>query len=94
VLTVDMSHEARRPSLSLPLEATGRFKELADRLRKNPHRLPPWCDGKSLGREGAKEVFRARVGEGRPTYVFGGHVFRFTRFRLRRNLGYSVLPKF
>ena len=88
-----MSHEARRQFLSLPPEIADRFSELADRLRENPHRLPPWYDVKSIGREGAREVFRARVGDYRATYVFDGEVIRFTRFRLRKDIGYSALPK-
>jgi mRNA-degrading endonuclease RelE of RelBE toxin-antitoxin system len=90
---VDMSHEAKRQFLSLTPEIADRFKELADQLGANPHRLPPWCEVKSIGREGAKEVFRARVGEYRATYVFDGHVVRFTRFHLRKDIGYSALPK-
>ncbi len=90
---VEMSHEARRQFLLLPPEIADQFKELADHLKENPHRLPPWCEVKAIGREGAKEVFRARVGEYRATYVFDGHTVRFTRFRLRRDIGYSVLPK-
>ena len=88
-----MSHEARRQFLLLPPEIADQFKELADHLEKNPHRLPPWCEVKAIGREGAKEVFRARVGEYRATYVFDGHTIRFIRFRLRRDIGYSDSPK-
>ena len=90
---VDMSHEARRQFLELPPEIADRFKELADFLRSNPHRLPPWCEVKALGRHGGKEVFRARVADYRATYVFDGEVIRFTRFRLRKDVGYSSLPK-
>ena len=90
---VEMSHEARRQFLLLPPEIADQFKELADHLKENPHRLPPWCEVKSIGRESAKEVFRARVGEYRATYVFDGDNIRFTRFRLRRDIGYSALPK-
>lgn len=88
-----MSHEARRQFLLLPPEIADQFKELADHLKENPHRLPPWCEVKAISREGAKAVFRARVGEYRATYVFDGHSVRFTRFRLRRDIGYSTLPK-
>jgi mRNA-degrading endonuclease RelE of RelBE toxin-antitoxin system len=90
---VDMSHEARRQFLSLPPEIADQFKELADYLKLNPHRLPPWCQVKSIGRERGNEVFRARVGEYRATYVFDGEVIRFTRFRLRRHVEYGALPK-
>ncbi len=88
-----MSHEARRQFLLLPAEVADQFKVLADHLKENPHRLPPWCEVKAIGRLGAKEVFRARVGEYRATYVFDGEVIRFTRFRLRRDIGYAALPK-
>ena len=90
---VDMSHEARRQFLGLPSDIADQFKELVDYLRVNPHRLPPWCEVRSIGREGGKEVFRARVGEYRATYVFDGHVLRFTQFRLRKDIDYSSLPK-
>ena len=90
---VEMSHEARRQFLELPPEIADRFKELADRLKENAHRVPPWCEVKSIGREGAKEVFRARAGEYRATYVFDGDVLRFTRFRLRKDIGYGSLAK-
>jgi mRNA-degrading endonuclease RelE of RelBE toxin-antitoxin system len=90
---VDMSHEARRQFLSLPPAIADRFKELADLLRTNPHSLPPWSEVKSIGREGAKEVFRARVGKYRATYVFDGPVVRFTRFRRRKDIGYGSPPK-
>ena len=90
---VDMRHEARLQFLLLPPEIADQFKELADHLRENPHRLPPWCEVKSIGREGGKAVFRARVGEYRASYVFDGEVLRFTRFRLRKHMGYSSLPK-
>jgi mRNA-degrading endonuclease RelE of RelBE toxin-antitoxin system len=88
-----MSPEARRQFLLLPPDVADRFKELADRLKENPHRLPPWCEVKSIGRVGGKEVFRARMGEYRATHVFDGHLVRFTRFRLRKDIGYSALPK-
>lgn len=88
-----MTHEARREFLLLPPEMADAFKELAELLRKNPHRLPPWCEVKSIGRDGGKEVFRARVADYRATYVFDGQLVRFTRFRLRRAIGYSALPK-
>lgn len=90
---VDLSHEAKRQFLLLSPEVADRFKELADYRKENPHRLPPWSEGKAIGREGAKEVFRARVGEYRATYVFDGHTVRFIRFRLRRDIGYSDSPK-
>lgn len=90
---VDMSHEARRQFLELPPEIADRFKELADRLKENPHRLPPWCEVKLIGRNGAKEVDRARVGEYRATCVFDGQLIRFTRFRLRKDIEYGALPK-
>ena len=90
---VEMSHEARRQFLELSAEIADRFKELADRLKENAHRVPPWCEVKSIGREGAKEVFRARVGEYRSTYVFDGDVLRFSGFRLRKDIGYGSLPK-
>jgi mRNA-degrading endonuclease RelE of RelBE toxin-antitoxin system len=90
---VDMSHEARGQFLLLPPEIADQFKELADLLRANPDRLPPWCEVKSIGREGGKEVFRARVGEYRATYVFDGRVLRFIRFRLRKDIGYTAPPK-
>jgi hypothetical protein len=38
-------------------------------------------------------MFRARVGEHRATHVFDGDGIRFTRFRLRKEVGYSSLPK-
>ena len=88
-----MSHEARRQFLMWPPEIADQFQELAHRRKENPHRLPPWCEVKALGREGAKEVYRARVGEYRATYVFDGRTVRFTRFRLRRDIGYSAVPK-
>ena len=88
-----MSHEARRQFLLLPPDIADQFKELADHLTENPHRLPPWCEVKSIGRVGEKEVFRARVGNYRATYVFDGEVIRFTRFRLRKDIGYTALPK-
>ena len=90
---VDMTPEARIQYLGLPTDIANRFDELMAFLEINPHRLPPWCEVKSIGRKGAKEVFRARVGEYRATYVFDGHTIRFTRFRLRRDIGYSALPK-
>lgn len=88
-----MSHEAKRQFLLLPPEVADRFKELADYRKENPHRLSPWCEGKAIGREGAKEVFRARVGGYRATYVFDGHTVLFIRFRLWRDIGYSDSPK-
>lgn len=90
---VDMSHAARREFLSLPPEVADAFKELADLLQKNPHRLPPWCEVKSIGRVGGKKVFRARVADYRATYVFDRQLIRFTRFRLRKSIGYTALPK-
>ena len=90
---VDMTPEARIQYLDLPTDIANQFDELMAFLEINPHRLPPWCEVKSIGRKGAKEVFRARVGEYRATYVFDGHTIRFTRFRLRRDIGYSALPK-
>ncbi len=88
-----MSHEARRQFLLLSPDIADRFRELVDRLKEHPHRLPSWCEVKSIGREGAKEAFRARVGEYRATYMFDGQNIHFTRFRLRRDIGYSALPK-
>jgi mRNA-degrading endonuclease RelE of RelBE toxin-antitoxin system len=88
-----MSHEARRQYLVLPPEIADRFKELSDCLKENPHRLPPWCEVKLLGISRGKEVFRARVGDYRATYVFDGEAVRFTRFRLRKDIEYSALPK-
>ncbi len=88
-----MSHEARRQFLMLPPEIADQFKEFADRLKEHPHRLPPWCEVKAIGREGAKEVYRARVREYHATHVLDGQTIRFTRFRLRRDIGYPALPK-
>ena len=90
---VDMTPEARTQYLGLPTDIANRFDELMVFLETNPHRLPPWCDVKSIGRKGGKEVFRARVGAFRATYVFDGHLVRFTRFRLRKNIDYGTLPK-
>ena len=91
--SVDMSHEARRQFLTLPPEVADRFKELADFLRENPHRLPHWCQVKPIGRSKGKEVYRARAADFRATYVFDGHLVRFTRFRLRKDIAYSATPK-
>ncbi len=91
--TAEMTHEARRQFLSLPAEVADRFKELADHLKTSPLRLAPWFDVKATGRERGSEVFRARVGEYRATYVFDGEIVRFTRFRLRKDIGYAALPK-
>ena len=91
--TVELSHEARREYLGLPEEIASRFDEFMALLERNPHRLPPWCEVKSLGRSGGKEVFRARVAKYRATYVFDGEIIRFTRYRLRKDIGYSALPK-
>lgn len=93
MLPVEMTTEARIQYLSLPNEIANRFDEPIAFLEINPHRLPPWCEVKSIGRRGGKEVFRARAGAYRATYVFDGQVIRFTRFRLRKNIGYSTLPK-
>ena len=90
---VEMTPEARLQYLDLPTEVADRFDEVMARLERNPHRLPPWCDVKSIGRRGGREAFRARVGEYRATYVFDGEVIRFTRFRLRKDIGYGSLPK-
>jgi mRNA-degrading endonuclease RelE of RelBE toxin-antitoxin system len=89
---VDMSREARRQFLSLPPDTADQFKELSDYLKLNPHRLPPWRQVKSIGRERGEEAFSARVGEFRATYVSDGEVIRFTRFRLRRHVEYGALP--
>lgn len=88
-----MTLEARKQYLALPDEIAERFDEIMGRLEANPHRLPPWCEVKLIGRHRGKEVFRARVGEYRATYVYDGELLRFTRFRLRRDIGYSALPK-
>lgn len=90
---VDMTPEARIQYLDLPTEVANRFDELMAFLEINPHRLPPWCEVKSIGRKGGKEVFRARIGAYRATYVFDGSTLRFTRIRLRQDIGYSALPK-
>lgn len=90
---VEMTPEARSRCLGLPADIAGRFDELMAFLEISPHRLPPWCEVKSIGRRRGKEVFRARAGAYRATYVFGGNVVRFTRFRLRKHLDYSALPK-
>jgi mRNA-degrading endonuclease RelE of RelBE toxin-antitoxin system len=90
---VDMTPEARSQYLEPPSDIANRFDELLAFLEINPHRLPPWCEVKSIGRKGGREVFRARVGAYRATYVFDGSVLRFTRFRLRKDIGYSALPK-
>ncbi len=91
--TVEMTHEARRQFLALPAEIADRFKELADQLKTSPLRLPPWFEVKTIGRDRGREVYRARVGEYRATYVFDGEIICFTRFRLRKDIGYSTLPK-
>lgn len=88
-----MTPEARIQYLGLPTEIADQFDELMAFLEINPHRLPPWCEVKSIGRKGGKEVFRARVGAYRATYVFDGDLVRFTRFRSRQEIGYSALPK-
>jgi mRNA-degrading endonuclease RelE of RelBE toxin-antitoxin system len=90
---VEMTSEARIQYLTLPTEIANRFDELMAYLETNPHRLPPWCEVKSIGRRGGQEVFRARVGMYRATYVYDGGIVRFTRFRLRKDIGYSSLPK-
>ena len=90
---VDLTPEARIQYLGLPTDIANRFDELMAFLEINPHRLPPWCEVKSIGRKGGKEVFRARVGAYRATYVFDGRTIRFTRFRLRKNIDYTALPK-
>lgn len=90
---VDMTPEARLQYLGLPTEVADQFDELMTFLELNPHRLPPWCEVKAIGRKGGREVFRARVGPYRATYVFDGEIIRFTRFRLRKDIGYSALPK-
>ena len=90
---VEMTPEARSQYLGLPTDIANRFDELMAFLEINPHRLPPWCEVKSIGRKGEKEVFRARVGAYRATFVFDGHTIRFTRFRLRKNIDYTALPK-
>lgn len=90
---VDLTPEARTQYLSLPADIANQFDELMAFLELNPHRLPPWCEVKAIGRKGGKEVFRARAGSYRATYVFDGEIIRFTRFRLRRDIGYSALPK-
>ena len=90
---VDLTPEARIQYLGLPTDIANRFDELMVFLEINPHRLPPWCEVKSIGRKGGKEVFRARVGAYRATYVFDGRTIRFTRFRLRKNIDYTALPK-
>ena len=90
---VELTPEARIQYLNLPTEIADRFDELMSYLESNPHRLPPWCEVKSIGRRGGKEVFRARAGTYRATYVFDAEVLRFTRFRLRKHMGYSSLPK-
>ena len=89
---VDLTPEARIQYLGLPTDIANRFDELMAFLEINPHRLPPWCEVKSIGRKGGKEVFRARVGAYRATYVFDGRTIRFTRFRLRKNIDYTALP--
>jgi mRNA-degrading endonuclease RelE of RelBE toxin-antitoxin system len=88
-----MTPEARSQYLGLPSDIANRFDEVMAFLEINPHRLPPWCEVKSIGRKGGKEVFRARVGAYRATYVFDGFILRFTRFRLRTDIGYTALPK-
>ena len=88
-----MTREARSQYLGLPTDIANRFDELMAFLEINPHRLPPWCEVKSIGRKGGKKVFRARVGAYRATYVFDGHIIRFTRFRLRKDIDYTALPK-
>jgi len=90
---VEMTPEVRTQYLNFPTEIADRFDELMTRLEINPHRLPPWCEVKSIGRRGGREVFRARVGVYRATHVLDGEVIGFTRFRLRTDLGYSPLPK-
>jgi mRNA-degrading endonuclease RelE of RelBE toxin-antitoxin system len=90
---VDLTSEARAQYLDLPTEVGDRFDELMGYIESNPHGLPPWCEVKSIGRRGGKEVFRARVGMYRATYVFDGEIVGFTRFRLRKDIGYSTLPK-
>ena len=90
---VEMTPETRTQYLNLPTEIADRFDELKAYVEINPHRLPPWCEVKSIGRRGGKGVFRARVGAYRATYVLDGEVIRFTRFRLRKDIGYSSLPK-
>ena len=88
-----MTPEARGQYLGLPIDIANRFDGLVTFLEINPRRLPPWCEVKSIGRKGGKEVFQARVGAYRATYVFDGHTIRFTRLRLRKNIDYSALPK-
>ena len=88
-----MTPEARSQYLGLPSDIANRFDEVMAFLEINPHRLPPWCEVKSIGRKGGNEVFRARVGAYRATYVFDGFILRFTRFRLRTDIGYTALPK-
>ncbi|MGA7923404.1 MAG: hypothetical protein WCA77_05455 [Thermoplasmata archaeon] len=88
-----MTREARIQYLGLPTDIANRFDEVMAFLEINPHRLPPWCEVKSIGRKGGREVFRARVGAYRATYVFDGETIRFNRFRFRTNIDYSALPK-
>ena len=90
---VDRTPEARTQYLGLPTDIANRFDELLAFLETNPHRLPPWCEVKSIGREGDKEAFRARVGAFRAPYVFDGHLVRFTRLRLRKNINHRSLSK-
>lgn len=90
---VHLTPEARIQNLDLPTDIANQFDRLMVFLEINPHRLPPWCEVKSIGRKGAKEVFGARGVRYRTTYVFDGHTIRFTRFRLRRDIGCSAVPR-
>lgn len=90
---VEMTSEARIHYLALPTDIASQFDELMAFLELSPHRLPPWCQVKSLGRSRGREVFRARAGDYRAVYVFDGEVVRFTRFRVRKDIDYSARPK-
>jgi mRNA-degrading endonuclease RelE of RelBE toxin-antitoxin system len=93
VATVLFTDEARRQFRAIPRPVQAEFREIFGWLERNPLRLPPWIDQKLLGEVKGTKVLRIRVGIWRAIYTFDGEQIRFTRFRIRKDIGYSSLPK-
>jgi mRNA-degrading endonuclease RelE of RelBE toxin-antitoxin system len=93
VATVQFTDEASHQFRSLPRPVQVEFREVLRWLERNPLRPPPWIDQKLLGESKGIKVLRVRVGRWRAIYTFDGHEIRFTRFRIRKDIGYTSLPK-
>jgi mRNA-degrading endonuclease RelE of RelBE toxin-antitoxin system len=91
--TAQFTDEARRQFRSIPRSRQVEFREAVHWPQRNPLRPPPWVDQKLLGESGGIKVLRIRVGRWRAIYTFDRSEIRFTRFRIRKDIGYTSLPK-